>query len=52
MCVKIRKDPLLPEDLVAIFKVVNLQSHVERLVWIGVLICFRALVRKCHVFST
>lgn len=46
------KDPLMPADLVQIFHHVNLDNHREKSIWIGVLICFRTLVRKCHLFPT
>lgn len=46
------KEPLLPSDLKKIFQEVNLSDHTERSIWIGVLFCFRTLLRKCHVFSS
>lgn len=46
------KDPLMPEDLVKIFQQVNLQNHTELSVWVGVLFCFRTLLRKCHIFPS
>lgn len=46
------KEPLLPEDLKKIFQEVNLNNHLEASVWIGVLFCFRTLLRKCHVFTS
>lgn len=51
-CVSHPKDPLLPEDLVTIFQYVDLSSQVEVSVWIGVLMCFRTMIRKCHLFPT
>lgn len=46
------KDPLMPPDLVKIFQQVNLQDHTELSIWVGVLFCFRTLLRKCHVFPS
>lgn len=46
------KEPLLPVDLVQIFQKVDLNDHKQLSVWIGVLICFRTMVRKCHIFPT
>lgn len=46
------KDPLLPDDLVKIFQEVDLSSRVELSIWVGVLFCFRSLLRKCHLFPT
>lgn len=46
------KDPIMPVDLLKIFQQGNLSNHREKSIWIGVLICFRTLVRKCHLFPT
>lgn len=46
------KDPLLPTDLIDIFQKVNLSDHKQLSVWIGILICFRTMIRKCHIFPT
>lgn len=46
------KEPLLPADLRKIFQEVDLNNHVEASVWIGVLFCFRTLLRKCHIFPS
>lgn len=46
------KDPLMPSDLWKLFQQVKLSSHREVSIWIGVLLCFRTLVRKCHLFPT
>lgn len=46
------KDPLLPSDLLQIFQRVDLNDHKQLSVWIGVLMCFRTMVRKCHIFPT
>ena len=39
------KDPLFPDDLKCIYKYVNMDSDVERAVWISVHLCFRTLLR-------
>lgn len=44
------KEPLVPEDLWKMFQEVNLSSHLESSVWIETLLCFRTLLRKCHLF--
>ena len=46
------KDPLFPDDLKCIYKYVNMDSDVERAVWISVHLCFRTLLRKCHMLSS
>lgn len=46
------KAPLLPEDLIAIFQEVNLSDRLELSVWVGVVFCFRSLLRKSHIFPT
>lgn len=46
------KEPLLQCDLVRIFQEVNLADQVELSVWVGVVFCFRSLLRKCHLFPT
>lgn len=46
------KDPLLPGDLIRIFQKVDLSNHRQVSVWIGILLCFRTMVRKCHIFPT
>lgn len=46
------KEPLMPADLANIFQLVNLSNHTKLLVWIGVIVCFRTMLRKCHLFTT
>lgn len=46
------KDPIMPQDLSKVFQQVNLSDHRELSIWIGVLLCFRTLIRKCHLFPT
>lgn len=46
------KDPLMPADLLKLFQQVNLSNHREISIWVGVLLCFRTLIRKCHLFPT
>lgn len=46
------KEPLLPQDLLNIFQVVDLSDQLELSVWLGVLLSFRTLLRKCHLFPT
>lgn len=46
------KEPLLPEDLRKIFQQINLENHTDLSIWLGILFCFRTLLRKCHVFTS
>lgn len=45
-------EPLLPSDLIKIFQEVDLSNRTELSIWVGVLFCFRSLLRKCHLFPT
>lgn len=46
------KEPLMPADLKSIFQAVNLSDHTELSVWVGVMVCFRTMLRKCHLFPS
>ena len=46
------KDPLLPEDLKNIYKLVDTSNHTQLVVWIIIVLAFRTLLRKCHFVSS
>lgn len=45
------KEPLYPEELLQIFQFVCLDKPCELSVWLGILLCFRSLLRKGHFFA-
>ena len=44
--------PLSVLELLAMFKLLNMQIFEHSQFWLAVLLCFRGLLRKCHVTST
>ena len=46
------KDPIFPEHLSAIGKVVNFKSDLETIVFIAMLLMFRSLLRVSHIVSS
>ena len=49
---EVGKDPLFPKDLLCISKIVNMESHLEIVVFAAMLFLFRTLLRVSHVVDS
>lgn len=45
-------DPLLPEDIVLLFKQMDLDNLSDLVFWSALTLSYRCLLRKCHVISS